>query len=443
LPWPAVALYTAALPQPFAFSAMNPLRAVKGMNDVLPGESARWQKLETAFARTMALHAFREVRTPYLEPTSLFVRAIGEGTDVVEKEMYSFVHRDEPLTLRPEGTAGTARAYVEHAVHNSEPVSRWYYVGPMFRAERPQRGRYRQFSQAGAEIYGDPGPACDAEMIDMLVGFVHAIGVHDARVEINSLGAAGAREKYKAALVGHLTPLASSLSEESRRRLATNPLRILDSKDPRDAEAVRGAPTILEALDAEDVRHFDRLCRALDALGTPYAVSPRLVRGLDYYTRTLFEIKGATEILGAGDTLVGGGRYDRMIEELGGPSVPAIGFAAGLDRLLLASAADPAPRGAEVFLAPLGEDSSAHALVLAKEIRGAGFACEVDARGASLKAILRRANALGARLAIILGENEIGEGTVQIKDLAAQSQDKVPREGAVAHVAEKLRGARS
>jgi len=417
---------------------MNPLRAVKGMNDVLPGESARWQSVEAAFARTMALHAFREVRTPYVEPTALFVRTIGEATDVVEKEMYSFVHHDEPLTLRPEGTAGAARAYVEHAVHNKEPVSRWYYMGPMFRAERPQRGRYRQFSQAGAEIFGDPGPLCDAEMIDMLVGFFRSIGVADTRVEINSLGARGAREKYREDLVAYLTPRAGSLSEESRRRLTTNPLRILDSKDPRDVETVRAAPTIRDALEPADVDHFDGLCRGLDALGTPYEVKPRLVRGLDYYSRTLFEIKGATDKLGAGDTLVGGGRYDRMIEELGGPSVPAIGFAAGLERLLIASDATPEAAAAHVFVAPMGAAAAAMALVLAKEIRRAGFACEVDGRGASLKAMLRRASGLGARLAMIVGDAEVEEGCVQLKDLSAQSQEKVSRDRVVAYVADKL-----
>jgi histidyl-tRNA synthetase len=422
---------------------MIPLRAVKGMNDVLPGESSRWQRVEGAFTRMMALHSFREVRTPFVEPTSLFVRAIGEGTDVVEKEMYSFVHRDEPLTLRPEGTAGVARAYVEHAVHNSEPVSRWYYIGPMFRAERPQRGRYRQFSQAGGEIFGDSGPACDAEMIDMLVTFVHAIGIADARVEINSLGASSAREKYRELLLTYLTPKASSLSEDSQRRLATNPLRILDSKDPRDAEAVRGAPTILEALDPTDLRHFEGLRHALDALGTPYTVQPRLVRGLDYYTRTLFEIKGATETLGAGDTLIGGGRYDGMIEALGGPAVSAVGFAAGLERLLLASGTGAEAASVQVFVAPLGERASLHALVLAKEIRRAGIPCEVDARGSSLKALLRRASGLGARLAIIVGDTEIAESSVQIKDLASQSQEKVPRDSAVVYVAGKLAEARS
>jgi histidyl-tRNA synthetase len=417
---------------------LNPLRAVKGMNDVLPGESARWQRIEAAFARSMALHSFREVRTPYVEPTALFVRAIGEDTDVVDKEMYSFVHHDEPLSLRPEGTAGAARAYVQHAVHNTEPVSRWYYVGPMFRAERPQRGRYRQFSQAGAEIFGDPGPSCDAEMIDMLVGFFRGIGIADSRVEVNSLGSLGAREKYREALVAYLTPKADSLSEESRKRLALNPLRILDSKDPRDIEAVSGAPTLLDALTPEDVVHFDGVRRALDLLGTPYTVQPKLVRGLDYYTRTLFEIKGATDKLGAGDTLVGGGRYDRMIEELGGPKVPAIGFAAGLDRLLIASGVVDEEPKVQAFVAPLGGTAAPYALVLGRDLRKAGVACEVDARGASLKALLRRASGLGARLALIVGDDEIASGSVQVKDLGAQQQEKVPRERAVAYVAEKL-----
>jgi histidyl-tRNA synthetase len=417
---------------------MNPLRAVKGMNDVLPGESARWHRIEAAFARTMALHAFREVRTPFVEPRALFERTIGEETDVVEKEMYAFTHHDEPLALRPEGTAGAARAYVQHAVHNSEPVSRWYYVGPMFRAERPQRGRYRQFSQAGAEIFGDPGPGCDAEMIDMLVGFFGGLGIADSRVEINSLGAAGARERYREALVAHLTPRADTLGEASKRRLATNPLRILDSKDPRDIEAVRDAPSIQDALTPEDVAHFDGVKRALDALGTPYTVQPRLVRGLDYYTRTLFEIKGATDKLGAGDTLVGGGRYDGMVEELGGPSVPAIGFAAGLERLLIASADEAPAPAVEAFVAPIGAEASPHALVLARDLRRAGITCEVDGRGASLKALLRRASGLGARLALLLGDVEIASGVIEVKDLGARTQEKVVRTGVARYVLQKL-----
>jgi histidyl-tRNA synthetase len=259
-------------------------------------------------------------------------------------------------------------------------------------------------------------------------------------VEINSLGAAGAREKCKEALVAYLTPRVDALSEESRRRLQANPLRILDSKNPRDIEVVQGAPTIQDALDPADVEHFDGVRRCLDALGTPYTVQPRLVRGLDYYTRTLFEIKGATDRLGAGDTLVGGGRYDGMISELGGPRVPAIGFAAGLERLLIASHSAHAGDGAAIdaFVATLGEAAEAYALVLARDLRQAGIACEVDARRSSLKAQLRRANSVGARFALIIGDVEVAEGTVQVKDLAAQSQEEMLRDQTVAAVGAKL-----
>ncbi|HEY5240270.1 MAG TPA: histidine--tRNA ligase, partial [Polyangiaceae bacterium] len=310
---------------------MTAPRAVKGMNDVLPEEIGRWQRVEQIYARTMSLYGYREVRTPLVESTALFSRAIGEATDVVEKEMYSFEHHEEPLTLRPEGTAGAARAYIEHSVHAKEGVTRWWYGGAMFRAERPQRGRYRQFHQLGAELLGDPGPGCDAEMIDMLVQFLRELAIPDLQVLVNTLGGPKTREAYRDALVRYLTPKLSMLSEDSQRRLQTNPLRILDSKKDGDREAVKGAPTLQEFLAEEDRAHFDAVRRHLDALGTPYTVEDRLVRGLDYYTRTLFEIVGAREKLGAGSTLVGGGRYDFMVAGLGGPQVPAIGYAAGLE----------------------------------------------------------------------------------------------------------------
>src|SRR5580658_9431143 len=235
---------------------MTSPRAIKGMNDVLPDEIGRWQLIERTYARTMSLHGFREVRTPCVEATPLFVRTMGEATDVVEKEMYSFTHHDEALTLRPEGTAGAARAYIEHAVHARQPVTRWWYTGPMFRAERPQRGRYRQFSQLGVEIFGDEGPGCDAEMIDMLVGFLGELRVPGVEVLVNSLGGPETRVRYRDALVAHFTPQAASLSTTSQRRLETNPLRILDSKDERDQQAVARAPSIREFLDPADEAHF-------------------------------------------------------------------------------------------------------------------------------------------------------------------------------------------
>jgi len=408
------------------------------MNDVLPDEVGRWQRVEQTFARTMTLYGYREVRTPQVEPTPLFVRAIGDTTDVVEKEMYSFEHHGDALTLRPEGTAGAARAYIEHSVSAREPVTRWWYAGPMFRAERPQRGRYRQFHQVGAEIFGDEGPGCDAEMIDMLVGLLGDLRVPGLEVFVNSLGGPETRARYRAALVGHFTPRAASLSADSQRRLRTNPLRILDSKDERDQALVKDAPAIHEFLDAGDRDHFARLRAYLDTLGTPYAVDARLVRGLDYYTRTLFEIKGAHEKLGAGNTLLGGGRYDSMVADLGGPRVPAIGFAAGLERLLIASELDTPAALVDAFVAPLGEAAIGPGLVLARDLRREGLRCEVGTRGGSLKSQLRRANALGARVVLILGESELADGVVQVKDLEGHTQERLARDHAVRIVADRL-----
>jgi histidyl-tRNA synthetase len=417
---------------------MASLRAVKGMNDVLPGDIARWHKLEALFRRSMALTGYREVRTPLVEHTPLFQRAIGEVTDVVEKEMYAFTrHRDE-LALRPEGTAGAVRAYVEHSIAKSEPVSRWYYLGPMFRAEQPQAGRYRQFWQYGAECFGDAGPGSDAEMISELVAFLAEAGVTDANVLVNSIGGKGSRVAFAKALSEFLTPKKDQLSEDSQRRLEKNPLRILDSKDPRDAEAIQGAPTLDDVLDDSDKAHFKALLGHLDALGVTYRVDPKLVRGLDYYTRTLFEIKGAKEKLGAGDTLIGGGRYDGMVEELGGPSVPAIGFAGGLERLLIATGESEKKPYVDAVLAPMGDRATSAGLVLARELRKAGVAVDVDTRGGSLKSMLRRANTLGAPFALILGDAEVEQNLVELKDLAGHAQEKVARADIVRVLAERV-----
>lgn len=397
------------------------------MNDILPSEVGRWQRLEGAFRRAVELHGFREVRTPVVESTALFVRSIGEGTDVVDKEMYSFVHHDEPLTLRPEGTAGAARAYLEHKVQGQGGVARWYYVGPMFRGERPARGRYRQFHQAGAEVYGDAGPTCDAEMIDMLVGFLRGLGIDRLEVVVNSLGSGDTRERYRAALVDYLRPHAEALSEDSRRRLERNPLRVLDSKSAADQAICAGAPAILDVLGDEDRAHFDGLRRRLDALGTPYRVDPRLVRGLDYYTRTLFEIRTDLGELGAQSALGGGGRYDNMLRELGGPSQPCIGFGLGLERILLAMPADAHRAPPWVLVAPVGEASHGEALVLARELRAAGVEARVDGRATKLAKVLSRASDEGARMCVIVGEGELARGVVALKDLDAKTQADVAR----------------
>ncbi len=414
------------------------LRAVKGMNDVLPADMAAWHRLEQAYARALTLHGFREVRTPLVESTPLYVRTVGETTDIVEKEMYSFTFHDEALTLRPEGTAGAARAYVEHKVHDKEPVTRWYYAGAMFRGERPARGRYRQFFQAGAEIFGDRGPGCDAELIDMAAGFVRDLGIKDAVVYLSSIGSGDTRARYKAALLEYLEPKKEGLSTESQRRLGINPLRILDSKSPADQEIVRFAPSMIDHLTDDDKAHFDGLRRMLDVLGTPYEVDPRLIRGLDYYTRTLFEIKGAADKLGAGSTLIAGGRYDGMVADLGGPSVPAIGFAAGMERLIIAAASTAPGPVSDVLVAPLGDRAMGPALVLARDLRRLGLVAVADTRGGSLKSQLRRANDLGARFVCILGDAELDKSTVMLKDLAGHAQEEIARDVVTNIVAARL-----
>ncbi|MFK7991263.1 MAG: histidine--tRNA ligase, partial [Sandaracinaceae bacterium] len=344
---------------------MKTLRAVKGMNDVLPEEIPGWRRIEDAFWRTAERHRFFEVRTPVVEPTELFVRSIGEVTDIVEKEMYTFADKGaHSLTLRPEGTASAARAYIQHAVQGREPVSRWAYFGPMFRRERPARGRYRQFWQAGCEVYGDAGPFSDAEMIHMLVSLFRELGVEDLEVLVNSLGSGTTRPRYLEALVAYLEPHKDGLSDDSQRRLHENPLRVLDSKAPQDQEIAAGAPTILDYLEDDDRAHFDELKATLDALGTPYRVEPTLVRGLDYYSRTLFEIRGRGGELGAQNTLCGGGRYDGLLEELGGKPTPAIGFAMGIERLLLVMQPEPGVAAPDVFVVVPDKDKRRDGCVL-------------------------------------------------------------------------------
>jgi len=415
------------------------LRAVKGMNDILPDEVARWQRLEQAFRDHVGRYGYDEVRTPLLEHTALFSRQIGETTDVVEKEMYSFARHGDELTVRPEGTAGAARAYVEHKIHTKEPTSRWYYLGPMFRGERPAKGRYRQFYQAGCEIYGDAGPLADAEMIEMITSLLtDVLGLAKIEVRLNSLGASGTRARYRDALVAYFEPMKDKLSEDSQRRLEKNPLRILDSKDPRDREASAGAPSILELLDEADAAHFQGVRRHLDALDVPYVVDAKLVRGLDYYTRTLFEFVTTSDALGAQSTVVGGGRYDNMVEGLGGPSVPAIGFAMGMERLLTLMTDDAKREQPSIFVAPLSEACASRALVLGRDLRRRGLRVEVDGRGGRLKAMLRRADALGSKLCVILGDGELERGVCAVKDLAGHKQDEVPLASAADLLVERL-----
>lgn len=417
---------------------MMSFRAVKGMNDILPEEIRRWQRLEATFRHTVALYGYEEVRTPIVEPTALFVRSIGEATDVVDKEMYSFERHDESLTLRPEGTAGAARAFVEHSQHAREAISRWYYIGPMFRAERPQRGRYRQFHQAGCEVYGDNGPISDAEMIAMLADFFERLGIANVEIQVNSIGGAGSRARHREALLDFLRPKAESLSEHARQRMEQNPLRVLDSKDPRDRAACVGSPSVLDFLIEEDQQHWDALRRALDAMRVVYRVTPGLVRGLDYYTRTLFEITATSGEIGTQNAICGGGRYDKMIEGLGGPVTPAVGFAMGLERILLAMPQVTEPVAPFCFFAPLGDAATQCALEFAQALRKSGVRVEVDSRGSRLKGMLRRADSMHARLVVVLGETELERSVAALKDLEAHSQSEVPFESLVAEVLRQL-----
>jgi histidyl-tRNA synthetase len=396
------------------------------------------------FRRKAELYGYGEVRTPLIEDTSLFSRQMGETSDVVEKEMYSFERHDDRLTVRPEGTAGAARAYVEHNVANKEPISRWYYLGAMFRGERPAKGRYRQFYQAGCEIYGDPGPICDAEMIDLVVGILTELGIGGLSVHVNSLGSGDTRERYRDALLAYFTPNKGSLSEDSQRRLEKNPLRILDSKDPRDRELAKGAPSILEVLSEADRAHFEGVKSALETLGVPFVVDPSLVRGLDYYTRTLFEVKTTQADLGAQNTLCGGGRYDEMIESLGGPKVPAVGFAMGLERILVAMPSlGEASAVSPVYVAAMSEGARATALKVAKELRALGVRAELDTRDARIKGMIRRAETLRARLFVIIGDDEILKGELSVKDLVARTQETLPIATAARIVADRALGAAS
>jgi len=414
---------------------MSQLQAVKGMNDVLPDEIGRWHRLEERFREVTGRYGYREVRTPIVEPTQLFVRAIGEVTDVVEKEMYSFVDKgDDALTLRPEGTAGAVRAFLEHSVYAKDPVTKWIYLGPMYRRERPAKGRYRQFYQAGAELYGDPGPYVDAEMIDMLATFLREVGVLDVEVLVNSLGGVETRARYRDALVAYFTPHRDALSEESRRRLETNPLRILDSKSEQDKLVAKDAPNILDFLGDDDRAHFDGLQRTLDALGTRYRIEPRLVRGLDYYTRTLFEIQGHGGGLGAQSTICGGGRYDNLVQQLGGPATPAIGFAFGIERILLVGGAEAETPRCDVLVVAASSAELSEAVLIARDLRARGLVVEADLRGQSMKNQLRRADKVGARLAVLVGSAELERGVAQVKDLTARTQHEIARAELTAHV---------
>ncbi len=399
------------------------IQAVRGMNDILPSQTPLWQHLEGTIRHLLATYGYQEIRLPLLEATELFARSIGEVTDIVEKEMFTFTDRNgDNLTLRPEGTAGCVRAGIEQGLFYNQTQRLWY-LGPMFRHERPQKGRYRQFHQIGAEVYGLSGPDIDAEMIIMTARFWRQLGLSDLELQINSLGSANARSVYKEQLIKYFTAHYQQLDADSQRRLSTNPLRILDSKNPEMQALIESAPQLLEHLDAESQADFATLQQLLDQTGIRYQVNPRLVRGLDYYNKTVFE--WVTQQLGAQGTLCAGGRYDTLVEQLGGQPTPAIGFALGMERLvlLLAQSDLSLPSSApQVYLMTMGEQAMQHGLRLAESLRDnlPPLRILVHCGGGSFKSQFKRADKSGAQIALVLGENELEQQQITIKYLRTE-----------------------
>ncbi|WP_305842189.1 histidine--tRNA ligase [Photobacterium leiognathi] len=415
------------------------IQAIRGMNDCLPTQSPLWQKVEGTVKQVISAYGYNEIRMPIVESTHLFKRAIGEVTDVVEKEMYTFEDRNgDSLTLRPEGTAGCVRAGIQNGLlYNQE--QRLWYIGPMFRHERPQKGRYRQFHQVGVEVFGLNGPDIDAELIMMTARLWRELGIHEhVRLELNSIGSLEARAEYRKALIAFLEQHLDALDEDAKRRMYTNPLRVLDTKNAAIQEILVDAPKLSEYLDPESKEHFDGLCELLDAAGIKYQVNERLVRGLDYYNRTVFE--WITESLGAQGTVCGGGRYDGLVEQLGGKATPSVGFAMGLERLVLLMEAleqDEVRRSVDVYVVTAGEGTLAAGMTLAEKLRTevSGLRVMTHFGGGNFKKQFKRADNVGAAVALVLGENEIAENTVVVKDLHGGEQTTMAQDEVAAKLA--------
>ncbi|HHF0502751.1 TPA: histidine--tRNA ligase [Vibrio antiquarius] len=414
------------------------IQAIRGMNDCLPTQSPLWQKLENTVKNVISAYGYNEVRMPIVEETNLFSRAVGEETDVVSKEMYTFDDRNgDSLTLRPEGTAGCVRSCIQNSLINRDEQRLWY-MGPMFRHERPQKGRYRQFHQCGVEVFGLNGPDVDAELIMMTARLWRELGINEhVRLELNSIGSQEDRADYRTALVAFLEQHIDVLDEDCKRRMHTNPLRVLDTKNP-DVQAILGdAPRLSEYLGEESKAHFAGLCELLDAAGIEYTVNERLVRGLDYYNRTVFE--WITESLGAQGTVCGGGRYDGLVEQLGGKPTPAVGFAMGLERLVLMLETlelTDVRRSVDVYVVTAGEGTMMAGMKLAEQLRESipGVRVMNHFGGGNFKKQFKRADKVGAVIALVLGENEVADNTVVLKDLAGGEQEIYNQ----AEVAEKI-----
>ncbi len=415
------------------------IQAVRGMNDILPGDTPYWQQLEAEIRAVLAQYGYREIRFPIVEKTELFKRSIGEVTDIVEKEMYTFEDRNgDSLTLRPEGTACCVRAGIQHSLLTNQQVQRLWYMGPMFRHERPQKGRYRQFHQVGVETFGMSGPDLDAELILMSARLWQRLGLEGLELQVNSLGTAEARAVYREKLVAYFAEHREQLDADSLRRLESNPLRILDTKNPDMRALVEAAPKLSDYLDDESREHFDSLCGLLDAAGLSYTVNPCLVRGLDYYSRTVFE--WVTDRLGAQGTVCAGGRFDVLVEQLGGKPAPAAGFALGLERLLELVRDRLQPQYLpHAYLVLVGQAAQQQGLILAEKLRDAqpDLRLVTHCGGGSFKSQFKRADKSGAQVALVLGDDEVAQGTVGLKYLREnREQETVSQEA----LAERLMG---
>jgi len=408
------------------------IQSPRGTHDILPEQIPAWRFVEETFRAVCARYNYSEIRTPLFESTELFARTAGESSDVlVTKQMYTFTAQDEQsYTLRAEGTAPVVRSFLEHHLNERGPVTKLFYVVPVFRYEAPQAGRYRQHHQCGVELLGAAAPEADAEVLALAADFLKELGIETV-LHLNSLGTLESRAAYLVALKEYLEPFRAELSDDSKRRLDTNPLRIYDSKDNRDREIIKGAPGLLDhvrSADPESTEHFAQLCGYLDKLGIPYEVDPQLVRGFDYYSRTAFEF--VSDKLGAQSTVLGGGRYDGLVEELGGAPTPGIGFGSGIERLLLVREAFgvevPSPPQLTAFLVTMGDAARAAGVGILRQLREAGVLCDSDFVGRSVRAQMREANRQNARFALMLGDNELEAGTIAVKDMVSGEQEMVP-----------------
>jgi len=407
---------------------MGSIQALRGTRDILPEEVVYWQLVEATAREILGRASYQEIRTPIFEATALFERGIGEATDIVGKEMYSFLSRGKDqysITLRPEGTAGAVRAFIENGMYVQGGVQRLWYTGPMFRYERPQAGRQRQFHQIGVEVLGSSDARADAEVIAIATNILQTLGLKNLHLDINSVGNPSDRQQYRQALVDYFTPYKEELDADSQNRLTRNPLRILDSKDQRTKEISENAPRILDYLGTDSQRHFDQVLQLLTDLGIPYQLNPRLVRGLDYYTHTAFEI--ISDDLGAQATVCGGGRYDGLVTELGGPDTPAVGWAIGMERLiiLLQKLQKSPTKVLDFYVVSRGEKAEAQALILTQKLRRLGFSLELDLSGSAFKKQFARADKSGAIGCLILGDAEAENQTVKLKWMATKEQQEI------------------